>query len=308
MEELRARHTIEFEKEKLQRVWREVSPLTNSAERDEVWGFLIGLKPAVTLSTPGSDAIKAVLDRSGIAVDIYGDLLVRWQDVQKRMIEDRDLATHCHMLDPQNQDRFKMCCTNNVQIVNDPSGVYAKQLGFVLGYPGSAIKHFDRWAKIYLSPLNERKIIRNPDVFCFDDDDWKLWYDENLLSQGPSIQELAFRLRFLFKGFAAAHPLPRAMHNGSNQLALTCDRSNRFLRQNAALVAAFYRELGLSADDATFVASGRDVVISTFENGRAVYSFATWDYPDESSGTKALDCLKLQTKILTEGAKYKDIK
>lgn len=307
MEELRSRDVRESQKINLQSAWREILPIVSHEHQDEVWGLLTGLKPSVAVHNGEATAIKDVLIRFGIAVEMYGDFIVRWADVAKMIRENPAQAAVCHMIDLKDQTRFKVASVNNLLSSHDPSGVYAKQSGFVLGYPTSSIKGFDRWLKIGIQRLHENKLVCSPDVFCSSEAEWASWYEKDLLSQSPAVKELADRIRFLYKGFASTHPIPPPRANGSNQAAIVCDHQNLFLKENKMLVAAFYRELGFSVDDAAFAASCRHVVVSTFETGRAVCRFNTWDYPDESNGTLASDCLQLQEKVRSEGMKYQNV-
>lgn len=307
MEELRSRDVRESPKTNLQSAWREILPIVSQEHQDEVWGLLTGLKPAVAVHNGEAKAIRDILVRLGVAVEMYGDFIVRWSDVEKMISENPAHAAACHMVGLRDQSRFKVACVNKLLSSHDPSGVYAKQSGFVLGYPTSSIKGFDRWLKIGIQRLHENKLVCSPDIFCVSDADWAGWYERDLQFQSSAVKELAERIRFVYKGFASTHPIPPPRANGSNQAALVCDHQNLFLKENKMLVAAFYRELGFSLDDAAFAASCRHVVVSTFETGRAVCRFNTWDYPNESYGTLAADCLQLQEKISREGRKYQDV-
>ncbi len=299
----------ESEEKELLAAWHEIRSVLGVYD-DEFWGLLTGLKPATSTSVANAEKVQNVLVRMGIEVERCGRLLIRWDLVRKRILEEPDLAKECQIFTNADQDRFRIACITGKTVMDadHQSGAFSDQYGFVLGYPGSAVKGYRHYRQIAFPTSNAEVRQWPPALFCCDDVGWEAT-QKNLLKKSPELIAQADEIRKSYHAFEIKNARP-SLATSSNYAAdrVLMDYYDQFLTEQAEAISYFYTLLGYSTEDAAFLASGRRQVVTVLDDTLTVYQFNTWNYPSRADGIKAPDYQLLQAKAQMCSEQYKTVR
>ena len=266
----------------------------------EFCGLIYDLKPAVTTSLAEVNYVQTILQRTGIISNVYGRLIIREDLILKRLVQESTAAKECQFNTITDLDRFKEKCILYQGGNADRSGIFSMQLGFVLGFPLSAIRGFCRFKKVIHPAGITEETYCAPSIFYRSDAEWHK-FKERLPTQDVELIRLVNQIRQTYKNLVAKiEPESEITQPRIDPKILFEEQrafKESFLNDQKSSLVKFYILLGYNEEDARFLACGRLVQIVDSSGSYPVYTFMTWNYPDDSKGVKAVDCLDLQYQV-----------